>query len=41
MQWRNKQLDADIRIVRDIITTIRRILSINNFNKNQSESIIN
>jgi hypothetical protein len=41
MKWRNEQLDADMEIVRDIITAIRRIRSINNFNKDQSESNTN
>uniref|UniRef100_A0A2S2Q8D5 valine--tRNA ligase n=1 Tax=Sipha flava TaxID=143950 RepID=A0A2S2Q8D5_9HEMI len=40
MKWRNEQLDADMEIVRDIITAIRRIRSINNFNKDQSEIIL-
>lgn len=41
MKWRNEHLDADMKIVRDIVTAIRRIRSINNFNKDQSESSTN
>lgn len=38
MKWRNEQLDDDMNIVRDVISAIRRVRSINNFNKDQSES---
>lgn len=38
MKWYSKELDADLDIVKNIVTAIRRIRSINNFNKNQSES---
>jgi len=41
MQWCDKKLDADIKTVRDIVTAIRRIRSINNFTKDQSESNTN
>jgi len=41
MRWLNKQLDSDMRTVRDIVTAIRRIRSINNFSKDQSESNTN
>lgn len=38
MRWRNEQLDDDMNTVRDIVSAIRRIRSINNFSKDQSES---
>ncbi|XP_003240691.1 valine--tRNA ligase isoform X1 [Acyrthosiphon pisum] len=39
-RWLNEQIDADMRTVRDIVTAIRRIRSINNFSKDQSEIIL-
>jgi len=41
MKWSNKELDADMNLVNDVVTAIRRIRSINNFNKDQSEGKIN
>lgn len=38
MKWRNKQLDTDMNFINDVVKAIRRLRSINNFNKNQSES---
>lgn len=38
MKWCNQQLDSDMNTVKDIVTAIRRIRSINNFNKDESES---
>lgn len=38
MEWSNEQIDAEMNTVKDIVTAIRRIRSINNFNKDQSES---
>lgn len=40
MEWSNEQIDAEMNTVKDIVTAIRRIRSINNFNKDQSESNI-
>lgn len=41
MKWSNKELEADMNTVKDVVTAIRRIRSINNFNKDQSEGNIN
>jgi len=41
MKWSNNELDADMNTVKDVVTAIRRIRSINNFNKDQSEGKIN
>jgi len=41
MKWCDQNLDADMNIVKDVVAAIRRIRSINNFNKDQSESKIN
>lgn len=41
MKWRNEKLDVEMNTVKDVVTAIRRIRSINNFNKDQSESNTN
>ncbi|XP_050543187.1 valine--tRNA ligase-like isoform X1 [Daktulosphaira vitifoliae] len=38
--WCDKKLDDEMIIVKDVITAIRRVRSINNFNKDQSEIIL-
>lgn len=40
MKWRNEQLDVDIETVNDVVTAIRKLRSINNFCKTESEGNI-
>lgn len=38
MKWCNKQLDINMETVNDVVTAIRRLRSLNNFCKTESES---
>ncbi|XP_050420491.1 valine--tRNA ligase-like [Adelges cooleyi] len=40
IKWSNEQLEFDMKIVKDIISVIRRVRSLNQFSKDQSEIIL-